>query len=105
MFLALIIYRTFRKYSEYILCTLFPLLLGGLYFYISSLENYKEIFKFFNYTSIIRLLINLTSWNSNCFGTIFIQQCNQKNIILDLNNHPVFSRWDNLTGQSAFFTL
>ena len=53
---------------------------------------------------MLRPLINLTSINSTCIGTIFLQECTQNKIIIDLSQAQ-FATWDGIMGQSAFFLL
>ena len=60
------------------------------------------IFKLISYDDLLRFLINLAAWNSDCMGTFFIKQCSQTKEILDLTS-PYFIRWEHLTAQSPFF--
>ena len=72
---------------------------------LGSLDNFSNLFRYISYTDLLRPLINLTALNSNCFGTIFLQQCSEKFVVLDIKNHPIFSKWENMTAQAPFFIL
>lgn len=108
IYIGLVIYLLFRKYSEHLINYFFIIGASISYTYIAilgSLENLGTIFKYFQYTDVLRILINLTSLQSDCIGTFYLQQCNEKSIVLDLKNNPVFSNWEIITAQAPFFLL
>ena len=103
-YLILILYKITRKINENLISFFFIGGLTTLYLYIENLSDWSIIYKYISYDDLLRFLINLTSWHSDCIGTLFFKQCTQTKIVLDLFS-SYFIDWDNLTAQSPFFLL
>lgn len=98
----LIIYKLTRKINEHFISYAFISGIISLYLFLNSPSNWSNIYKYISYDDLLRFLINLTAWNSDCLGTFFFQQCTQKTIILDLGS-IYFKDWQNIQAQSPFF--
>lgn len=103
-YLVLIIYKITRKINENLITFLFITGLSTLYLYLDNVADWKAISKFISYDDLLRFLINLTAWHSDCKGTLFLHQCTQTNIVLDLLS-GYFKNWTQITAQSPFFLL
>ncbi len=104
LYIGLFVYKFLRKYSENFINYCFLIISTLVYVSLNSVENIGSFLLYVNYTDLLRVLINLTSLNSSCVGTFFLQDCTQEKIIIDLST-SYYANWENITGQSTFFLI